>query len=84
MLATPPESDATSRRWGRETCSVRHFVVSLSPLSNTASESFTYLPHSALALTESAFGLLPNRRFAVDQKVDAVSSLLFISAPITT
>jgi len=63
---------------------MRHFVVLLSPFSNTASRSFTYLPHSALALTESAFGLLPNRRFEVDQKVDAVSSLFFVLAGITT
>jgi hypothetical protein len=28
---TPLESDATSRRWGQETCSLRHFVVSFSP-----------------------------------------------------
>ena len=49
-----------------------------------STESFAYLPHSALALTESAFGLLPNRRFAVDQKVDAVSSLFFVLAGITT
>lgn len=32
---------------------MRHFVVLLSPFSDTASRSFTYLPHSALALTES-------------------------------
>lgn len=49
-----------------------------------STKGFTYLPHSALALTGSAFGLLPNRRFAVEQKVDAVSSTFFDLAGITT
>lgn len=49
-----------------------------------STKGFAYLSYGALAPTGSAFGLLPNRRFAVDQKVDAVSSLFFVLAGITT
>jgi hypothetical protein len=49
-----------------------------------STKGFTYLSYGALAPTESAFGLLPNRRFEVGQKFDALSSFFFDSTPITT